>query len=241
MKVHLMAGIAAAIGLLLSPVAAAEARPYREVYRPAGKPAGTVLLLHGGGWLGGLDKVATVRDDARRYARWGWRVWNVDYRSGRASLIDARAWYRRLDRKTRKPTCVAGESAGGHLALMVAVEDDPDCIIATGAPTDLTDLSGYSERRARATFGDERRQYSPVYRTRDVFDRTRVLLGHAREDDYVPYDHATRFKRARSRRSQADVLPCCGAPFVHTEEGVDPESLQSYRQRERRVLRHAAR
>jgi acetyl esterase len=91
-----------------------------RVYEPFGTPVGTLVNLHGGGWvLGTLDTYAHV---ARALcAESGARVVNVDYRvapedSFPAAVEDAWAVVAALD----APVALCGESAGGNLAAVCA-------------------------------------------------------------------------------------------------------------------------
>lgn len=130
------------------------ARRYRAA-QPVGVPApGTILYLHGGGWvLGGLESAdAVCRILARRT---GCEVVSLDYRLAPehpfpAAVEDAVAAFRHLrDRPSwlhARPgrVVVAGESAGGNLACVVAQEtrDDPAGGPVLAAPVfPVTDLS----------------------------------------------------------------------------------------------------
>jgi acetyl esterase len=90
-----------------------------RVYEPAGAH-GTVAYFHGGGWvLGNLDSVDAVCRALAVAA--GARVVSVDYRLAPehrypAALEDALAVTRALE----VPLAVAGDSAGGNLAAIVA-------------------------------------------------------------------------------------------------------------------------
>ncbi len=90
-----------------------------RVYEPTGA-SGTVAYLHGGGWvMGDLDSVDAV---CRRLAvESGTRVISIDYRLAPedpfpAALEDSLAAVRSLD----GDVVIAGDSAGGNLAAVVA-------------------------------------------------------------------------------------------------------------------------
>jgi acetyl esterase len=89
-------------------------------YEPDGA-SGTLVYLHGGGWvLGNLDSVDAVCRALAHEART--RVVSVDYRLAPehpfpAGLEDARAVTRAL-----AADVIAGDSAGGNLAAVVAAE-----------------------------------------------------------------------------------------------------------------------
>lgn len=212
----------------------AAAWPYSEVAKPAGKARGTVLYLHGGNWKVGRELVVQTRPKLRVFTRAGWRAVSVDY-SAERPLGDAIRWYKRLTRRPG-PLCVAGESAGAQLALMVAVMRNPDCVVAEGAPVDLTGrtpLHPSVEDGARGTFGDRLRKVSPLYRARRI--QAPVLLGHYRDDKVVPLVQARKMKRAARARLRVLDGPGPGR-FVHAFEGVERPDLRSYSQLVRRHL-----
>lgn len=94
-------------------------RPARR-YRPAGAVAGTVLFFHGGGYvIGDLD---THDGICRHLADCGLEVVALDYRLAPehrfpAAFEDCLAAYQALP----GPVAIAGDSAGGALALAVAL------------------------------------------------------------------------------------------------------------------------
>jgi acetyl esterase len=96
-----------------------------RVYEPDGW-RGTIAYLHGGGWvMGNLDSVDAVCRALANDA--GARVVSIDYRLAPehpfpAALQDALAVTRCLER----PLAVAGDSAGGNLAAVVARHVDVD-------------------------------------------------------------------------------------------------------------------
>jgi acetyl esterase/lipase len=122
-----------------------------DLYRPAGAgPHPAVLLIHGGAWVRG-DR-ANMQKFAERFAAAGFVAWNLEYRlapdaTWPAQLEDVRAalaWLRaRAPGIDVDPERIAamGYSAGGHLALLLALAegDGPrPAVVASGAgPTDL--------------------------------------------------------------------------------------------------------
>ncbi|HEV2758357.1 MAG TPA: alpha/beta hydrolase, partial [Acidimicrobiales bacterium] len=118
-----------------------------------------VIMLHGGGWRVG-DK-ATWGEEAQRLAARGWVAFSVNYRLDEpsafpAEIDDAQAavrWVRdHADEYLvdRRRVAALGESAGGHLAAMLATLGsgslDEGARIRVGAawspPTDLIALAG---------------------------------------------------------------------------------------------------
>ncbi len=96
-----------------------------RVYEPEGA-SGTIAYLHGGGWvMGNLDSVDAVCRALASDA--GARVVSIDYRLAPehpfpAALEDALKVVRTLER----PLAVAGDSAGGNIAALVAQRLDVD-------------------------------------------------------------------------------------------------------------------
>ncbi len=98
-----------------------------RVYEPTESPAGTVVYYHGGGWvLGGLDDWDAV---LRMLAvESGARVVSVDYRLAPEHRFpaahedaDAAAAWIASELAGGGPIVVAGDSAGGNLATVVAL------------------------------------------------------------------------------------------------------------------------
>jgi len=96
-----------------------------RVYTPEGAGAGTLVYLHGGGWvIGSLDTHDGVcRALARRAAC---TVVSVDYRLAPehhypAAVVDAWAATAWALHTSSGPVAVGGDSAGGNLAAVVAI------------------------------------------------------------------------------------------------------------------------
>jgi acetyl esterase/lipase len=93
---------------------------------PASKLRPAVVVFHGGGWVGGSRDEMWYRV-CRRYLRQGFVVANVDYRYGiapaSADACAALEWVSRNAARYSADTgriVLAGDSAGGHLALLTA-------------------------------------------------------------------------------------------------------------------------
>jgi acetyl esterase len=102
----------------------AGARPAR-LYAPLGEPAGSLLYLHGGGWvLGDLETSHLLA--AGLAAASGWRVLSLDYRlapehpypAGLDDVMAALGW---IAHRSGGPLAVGGDSAGGNLAAAAAL------------------------------------------------------------------------------------------------------------------------
>ena len=130
-------------------------------------PAPLVLYFHGGGWFEGSKELASLA--AVEWARRGFAVANVGYRLTRdapapAAVEDARcaaAWVGRNAQALGVDTTfivAAGLSAGGHLALMVALPAADSALDRCGplpplaaavnwfGPTDLSRLDSTAAR-----------------------------------------------------------------------------------------------
>lgn len=101
-----------------------------EWIAPAGPPVATLLYLHGGAFFCGAPKA--YRSIAAFFARRGLAVFTPAYRLAPehpfpAALEDAKAAYKAwAERSASPPIVIAGDSAGGGLALslMLALRDE---------------------------------------------------------------------------------------------------------------------
>lgn len=218
-------GAAVAICALIAAVpASAAARPYSQFNQPSGDhagsaPLGYVLLIHGGGWkLVGAGMAGLMDPTADRLNQAGYATLNVDYGPGKRSLPDVLRFYDRL-RAQAGPSaeiCTYGDSAGGHLALLVAQRrPDVACVIADAAPTDLDALPGGPgglRRTARRLFGGPAalRRWSPAGRKLGQ----PALLAYGRRDDVVPIGQGRRMLRRAPHAKLVGLRPG-HAPWVH--------------------------
>ena len=104
-----------------------------DVYRrrdSAAAPQPTLVFYHGGGWIGGTKEASFM--SIMPWLEMGWNVVNVEYRMARvalapAALEDAQCALRFVVAQAKNygidtnKIVVAGESAGGHLALAVGM------------------------------------------------------------------------------------------------------------------------
>ena len=108
-----------------------------DVYtkRTVTTPLPTVLLIHGGGWVGGTKEGALMM--ALPYLEMGLAVVNVEYRLAKSSLApaaveDCRLALRWVFKNAKEygfdttKIIVTGGSAGGHLALMTGMLEAAD-------------------------------------------------------------------------------------------------------------------
>lgn len=113
----------------------ADSLHFGELWLPAGAgPHPVVVLIHGGCWLAALPGAELVAYAAQALKAQGFAVWNVEYRrvghagggypgtfqdvAKAADLLPALAPAHRLDLSR---VIAAGHSAGGHLALWLAL------------------------------------------------------------------------------------------------------------------------
>jgi pimeloyl-ACP methyl ester carboxylesterase len=155
---------------------------------------------------------------ADRLNQAGYATLNVDYGRGKHSLPDVLDFYDELRARVgpRTEICTYGDSAGGHLALLVAQRrPDTACVIANAAPTDLDALPGGPgslKRTAHRLFGRGRalRAWSPATRMLNQ----PALLAYAQHDKVVPPDQGERMLR-RAPHAKLVRLRRGHAPWVH--------------------------
>lgn len=105
---------------------------YGELYLPAAKPRGIVVVIHGGFWRSEYSAQALGAPLAAALAEQGWAAWNLEYRriggapggggGAPATFDDVAAGIDKLaDLDLDTSTVVTlGHSAGGHLAAWAA-------------------------------------------------------------------------------------------------------------------------
>lgn len=205
-----------------------------------GPARGTMLVLHSGGWR---DR----RGDARRtmagvsvtFRTSGWRVVNVGYSPGpraRGGAIDPRpmlrdvvAFYDQIRRAYGGPVCAYGESAGGHLAAMLALERPSlSCAILAAAPLDLQALlrstTSDGAVNIRQAFGNRPsllRQWSPTQLWDPHAVPTPVFATAAPNDQVVPPQQLMAFTAidpaADARVVRGAAVGTAGAvPWMHS-------------------------
>jgi dipeptidyl aminopeptidase/acylaminoacyl peptidase len=194
-----------------------------------------VLIVHGGGWTRtGSHAVARMAADERRLERLGYGTENIDYRPGTFAFLDVLDAYDRMRERVgeRTPICILGASAGGQMALMVALQrPGVACVIAHAPPTVLESLPPGLVQRARSAFD--------WLGGLDVFSPARyalatpLLLVQATEDPVVPVSNS-RAMDAVAQDSRLIELPPGRARFTHTD--VDAGALAAAHGAERRFL-----
>jgi acetyl esterase/lipase len=197
--------------------------------RPAnGQSAKAVLMLiHGGSWKG-LDPAAfkATLAIATIFQNLGFETATVEYRQGAQGIRDVQRLYERVRQRVgaHTPVCAVGTSAGGHIALMLAVRNrDLACVIDLAGPTDLpalrTDPGGTTAYQiALSAFGNgPLTKLSPALHARSI--KAKLMLIYAANDPLVPVAQGREMARA-DPNAKLVVLPPGNAPFVHTGVGA---------------------
>lgn len=239
---------------------------YYEVGAPTGThagqtPTGVLVLFHGGGWTtSGGGAAQDVRGEADRWRARGWLTVNSSYRACGLSPADATSMYDRVRAAygVTLPVCTFGQSAGGHLALMVAARrpGGVSCVVDQAGPTDApslptqgaydaasgglqTNLPKWVHNLMVAAFGQENLFAISPAQLAPGLSATRVLAVSGARDNLVPYEQLTLL---RDRMQAADPaayvetmqLDAGEQPFVHTT--VSQSALDAYHQAERDLV-----
>ena len=235
--------IACAVSALLAVSLPARGRTLVTWTMPHGRPAGVVLVIHGGAWRAAGPRTLALMDArARTFASWGWAAAVVDYRAFADSPGDVtRAYDAARERYPGRPICAYGESAGGHLALMLAVRRPLACVVDAAGPADLPRLDGtpqaaWVRAKALAAFGDLR-DASPTAHAHAI--GAPVLAGYAAADRIVPPSQGRYLSRAIPRAHVLELGAGAGPRFVHAQ--VPAAALRSWWSAVRAELQRAAR
>ena len=153
-------------------------------FKPEGTTRGDLLYLHGGGYVIGSAK-SHGPFVSQLVASWRLTAVSPNYRLAPehpcpAAIEDALAAFRALRQDRRGPLLLAGDSAGGGLALATVIalrdcgETLPDAIILFSPWTDLS-LSGASVR--------ERAEIEPMLTPEGLANAARMYRGALPADD----------------------------------------------------------
>ena len=198
----------------------------------SGKRPG-VIVFHGGGWISGT-KDSTIENFVIPYLEHGFVVANVEYRLAGAALapaavsdaLQAASWFRNnAHRWNMDPRRIVatGESAGGHLALMVGMTSKSAhlgpvrkvaAVINFYGITDVEDqLQGENKRDYAMQWIPEQkgrydlaRRLSPLTEVRKK-NVPPILSIHGNADEVVPYDHSIELTRTlRHVHADAEMI-----------------------------------
>lgn len=218
---------------------------------PRRRQAPLMLILHGGGWFqNGPGMVQSVRALADLWRHQGWRTLNSDYHACASSVGDVVGLYDHFRKLANgQAICALGESAGGHLALMLAAErPELRCAIGFAAPVDLPALpaertsgtlpgqptsSGphYVYNLALAAFGArELEKLSPALQAQRI--KARVLLAVATDDVLIPFSQLRAFARRRPSHTRIMQVPPGSVRWVHgttTAIGIQQVAQAAFR------------
>jgi acetyl esterase/lipase len=213
---------------------------------PALKNRPAVIVIHGGGWVEG-NKESMLESFCLPFVEHGFVVANIEYRLAQAAtapaavndVLEAAKWFR--DRATDykvdpNEIIVTGASAGGHLALMVAMALEsaglgPSTKIAAvinffGISDVADELEGpHLQRYATAWIPDQpgrmelARKLSPITYVRKGLPP--VLSIHGDADPIVPYDQSVRLtKELKAAGDQAELITVPGG-----QHGFAPDEM----------------
>lgn len=207
---------------------------YQSKRQAASGKVPAVILIHGGGWVDG-SKEAVFELFALPWLEKGFTVFNVEYRMAKTAVAPAAVedvllaaeWVRGNAAKygiDKNKIIASGDSAGGHLALMVGLTPKQAKLGPVGkiaavvnwyGITDLQDqLEGQNQRNyavawVPASMPDRQelaRRVSPI--TWAAKNDPPVLTIHGDEDNVVPYDHGVNMtKTLRAAGSDAELIP----------------------------------
>jgi len=223
-----------------------------DIFVPAGAPAGKakrpgVLAIHGGGWVNGT-KEGVVANLVAPWVEKGFVVANVEYRLAKAALgpaavqdaLAAAEWFRKNAAKYNvdpKRIVVTGSSAGGHLALMVAMANKSAGLGPTGKVAAVVNFWGITDV-IEQTEGSGVRPYAIQWLPdsmpdrRDIARRVSpqvyvrkslppVFTVHSDADQTVPYDQGvTLVKMLRAVDVDAELYCLKGAAHGFPKDRV---------------------
>jgi acetyl esterase/lipase len=223
----------------------ADAAQYGELWLPAGVPAGTVVIIHGGFWRARYD-LALGRPLAADLAGRGYAAWNLEYRRAGggggwpATFDDVAAGIDLLaDLPVDASRLVAiGHSAGGHLAAWAAGRGGLPpgapgaaprvtltAVVAQAGVLALADCAReeVGDTAALDLMGGSPEDLPEAYRLADPMAAVPVpvpvLCVHSRKDASVPFRYSERYVEAAVRTG--------GRAYLHETSGdhftlIDP-------------------
>jgi len=213
---------------------------------PALRDRPGVIVIHGGGWVEG-DKESMLETFCLPFVERGFVVANVEYRLAQVAtapaavndVLEAAKWFRDRapDYKVNpNQIIVTGDSAGGHLAMMVGMAPEsaglgPSIKIAAVVNfygiSDVPDqLQGPHLQRYAVAWVPEQpdrmalaKKLSPITYVRKGLPP--VLSIHGDADPVVPYDQSVRLtKELKAAGDQAELITVSGG-----QHGFPPDEM----------------
>jgi acetyl esterase/lipase len=213
---------------------------------PALKNRPAVIVIHGGGWVEG-DKANMLERFCLPFVEHGFVVANVEYRLAQSAtapaavndVLGAAKWFRdrAADYKVDpNQIIVTGDSAGGHLAMMVGMAPESAglgpsikiaAIINFYGISDVPDqLQGPHLQSYAVTWVPEQRdrmelakKLSPITYVRKGLPP--VLSIHGDADPVVPYEQSVRLtKELKAAGDQAELITVPGG-----QHGFPPDEM----------------
>ncbi len=212
----------------------------------AAKKRPGLIMIHGGGWVGGTKEQRVPA--CLRYVGKGFVVANVEYRMAKVAtapaavndVLKAAEWFRKNAKKYNVDAnriVVTGDSAGGHLALMVGLTPKSAklgppskvrAVVNLYGITDVPDQLGGPNMRAYAvTWVPDQpgrlelaHRVSPMTYVRKGVPA--VLTIHGDADPTVPYEQGVNLTRAlRNAGADAEMISVRGGAHGFPEARWD--------------------
>lgn len=230
-----------------------------DLYVPnTANPAPLIVWIHGGGWKIGSKGFRLLIRDLTRH---GFAVASIDYRlSARAKwpaqhldCLEAIEWLRKHGAEYHTDPsrmALSGDSAGGHLAALIGLEQGEPrirAVLAIYPPTDLVALGEIFRDNPRnlivQLFGDSFENTKTVAADASPVNHVAAnappfLFIHGDKDDTVPLDQSlvlAKLLREKGVESRIIVMKGRGHAF-----GLNPQNLEEARSFFARTLKPAA-
>ena len=213
-----------------------EPAQYFDLYLPATQPVrGAAMMIHGGFWRARYDLLHASHLCAALAAN-GVAVANLEYRrvgepggGWPGTFHDVIAGFESVQKDLGSQVVVLGHSAGGHLALRLAVDRDPLGVVALAPVADLRRAYelNLSNGAVVEFLGGSPASAPDFYRDADAISHKsavgRILL-HGTQDDTVPIELSRNFVAARA--GDPGEVQLRAIENTGHFEFIDPESLE---------------
>jgi poly(3-hydroxybutyrate) depolymerase len=186
---------------------AAHRYDWYEAAADSGAARALIIWMHGGGFKVGSKKMRGIRLWSAFFARRGYVCAAIDYRLGKknlsfkftdlvkncqTSMADVRlaiAWFKANATRLRIDTqriILAGNSAGGMLALQIAYSSDAELLGLLGSPDSATASHIIEPGNIAAVINFWGGIFQPAWLSQA---RVPIVSVHGRNDPIMPYDH----------------------------------------------------